>query len=148
MSDDEPGPAALRAALRDHALALQHRHTRIARALGLHDSELAALDHLAARGPLAPHELRGLLGLSSGGVTMLGQRLERHGWLERRPHPRDRRSHVVRLTARGARRLAAQQRPLADELDAALGALAPAERAGLAALLADVTAIVERAAPA
>jgi DNA-binding MarR family transcriptional regulator len=142
---DPSSAAALRAALRDHAFAVEHARTRIARRLGLHPSELAALDHVEAHGTLAPHELRRLLGLSSGGVTMLGQRLERLGQLERRPHPRDRRSHVVALTPRARERLAAERAPVDAELDAALADLSAAERARLARLLADATAILERA---
>jgi DNA-binding MarR family transcriptional regulator len=148
MSGAVSGAAALRAALRDHVLAANRHQARVAQALDLHGSELAALDHLAARGPLAPHELRELLGLSSGGVTMLGQRLERLGYLERRPHPSDGRSHVVRLTPRAAELLEARLGPLAAELDAVLAVLGAAERARLAGVLAEATAVVERAAQA
>src|SRR3954452_24656884 len=114
---DPAEPPALRAALRAHTYAVQRTHARVARRLGLHPSELAALDHLAVRGPLAPHELRRLLDLSSRGVTMLGQRLERLGHVERRPHAHDRRSHVVRLTPAARERLERALGPLDAELD-------------------------------
>jgi DNA-binding MarR family transcriptional regulator len=146
MSAGDRSPAALRRALREHVLATNRHRARVARSLRLHDSELAALDHVAARGSLTPRELRDLLGLSSGGVTMLGQRLERLGYLERRPHPRDRRSHVVKLTPLATERLAAHLGPVDEELDAALGGLAADERARLTAVLGQATAIVERAA--
>lgn len=56
---------------------------------------LRALLVLASRGPLPASRLGGAVGLSSGAVTPLVDRLERHGHAERRPVLADRRSVVV-----------------------------------------------------
>jgi DNA-binding MarR family transcriptional regulator len=144
MSAADGTETALRRVLDDYAAASDRHRARVARALDLRGSELAALTHLAERGPLAPRELRDLLGLSSGGVTMLVQRLERRGHLARRAHPVDRRSLVVELTAPSAARLAAYGQPLAVELDAALAGLDSADAARLRGLLAELVAIIDR----
>ncbi len=54
------------------------------------------MDHLHASDELTPGELGDRLALTSGAVTALIDRLERHGWVERVPHATDRRSVVVR----------------------------------------------------
>jgi len=68
------------------ALATHHRVTPI---------HLRALLVLASRGPLPASRLGRAVGLSSGAVTPLVDRLERYGHAERRPALADRRSVVV-----------------------------------------------------
>ncbi len=72
----------------------------VARRLGLSPVDLMALDELDRTAGLTPGQLAGRLGLTSGALTALADRLERHGLLERVPHPRDRRSTLLRLTGR------------------------------------------------
>ncbi len=50
---------------------------------------------------LRPSELANSVGLSKQAVNDLLGELERNGYVERHPHPGDRRARVVRLTARG-----------------------------------------------
>lgn len=50
-----------------------------------------------------PGKLAGSVGLSKQAVNDLLGELERNGYIERQPHPGDRRARVVRLTARGER---------------------------------------------
>jgi DNA-binding MarR family transcriptional regulator len=80
------------------------------RAYGLTYSEYVALHTLRVAGPpyrATPTELNRVLGLSSGGVTKIVDRLEEAGLVRRAPDPRDGRGVRVALTARG-RRLAAR----------------------------------------
>jgi len=46
------------------------------------------------------------LGVSVGGASKAVDRLEHAGWVKRKPHPKDRRSATVSLTAAGRRQLA------------------------------------------
>jgi DNA-binding MarR family transcriptional regulator len=105
-------------------LAAARYRSAASRRLGLGDSEMLAVAHLAQRGRLTPTEIAGLLDLSSGGVSALVQRLEEAGNVVREPHPTDGRSSVVRLSpafVESARRvfgpLAADLDELSDELD-------------------------------
>jgi DNA-binding MarR family transcriptional regulator len=91
-------PVLIRAELHRKALADARQRAALARRLGLTDSEVLALQHLARAGELTPGQLAGLLQLSSGGTTGLIHRLERAGHVSRHANPRDRRSAVVRLT--------------------------------------------------
>jgi DNA-binding MarR family transcriptional regulator len=79
------------------------------RSFGLTYSEYVTLHTLRIGGPpyrLSPSRLNQVLGLSSGGVTKIIDRLESAGLVKRAPDPRDGRGVRVALTARG-RRMAA-----------------------------------------
>jgi DNA-binding MarR family transcriptional regulator len=88
----------IRAALHRKVLADARQRAALARHLGLTESEVLAIQHLARAGKLTPGQLGWLLQLSSGGTTGLVHRLERGDHLIRDEHPRDRRSTVLRLT--------------------------------------------------
>jgi DNA-binding MarR family transcriptional regulator len=103
--------------LERHGLAVTRHRAAIARRLGLGDSELLAVAHLARRDRLTPGELGALLALSSGGVSAVIARLEDAGHVRREPHPTDRRSTVVSLSPALAERAARAFGPLVAELD-------------------------------
>ena len=65
---------------------------------GLNRTDMRALDILGSNGPLAPTDLARLLGFTTGGVTSVLDRLERAGYVRRRPAPGDRRRQVVETT--------------------------------------------------
>ena len=68
---------------------------RVAERLGLHPTDLQFLNVLELLGPLTPKALGHHSGLSSGGVTVVLDRLETGGYVRRRAHPKDGRSVVV-----------------------------------------------------
>ncbi len=68
---------------------------RVAEKLGLHPTDLQFLNVLELLGPLTPKVLRHYSGLSSGGVSVVLNRLEKEGYIRRRPNPKDGRSIVV-----------------------------------------------------
>jgi len=126
---------------RDVALA-RHRAT-LARSLGLTDVEMLVLVHLREQQALAPSQIAGLLDLSSGGATAMVQRLERAGHVTRAPHPTDRRSTLIELSAATARRLDEAQAGFASGLAQAIAPLASSERAAIARFLDDLAALSE-----
>ena len=65
---------------------------------GLNRTDMRALDILGQAGPLAPTDLARQLGFTTGGVTTGLDRLERAGYIRRRPDPADRRRQVVEIT--------------------------------------------------
>jgi DNA-binding MarR family transcriptional regulator len=71
---------------------------------GLNRTDLRALDIVGQAGPLAPTDLARQLGYTTGGVTTVLDRLERAGYIRRRPDPRDRRRLVVQATEATAAR--------------------------------------------
>jgi len=64
---------------------------------GLNRTDMRALDILT-NGPLAPSALAQRLGITTGGLTSVVDRLEKAGYVRRRNDPRDRRRQVVETT--------------------------------------------------
>lgn len=94
-----PGPNDIAASLQRFGLARDRMNALLATAAGISVTDLDALEHLEADGPLTQRELGDRLALTSGAITMLVDRLEAAGWVRRRPHPTDRRYLLVELTA-------------------------------------------------
>src|SRR5262249_8943093 len=61
-------------------------------------TDLHMIDVLRSRGPLTATDLARAVGLTSGGLSIALDRLERVGYVRRSPHPDDRRRVVVEAT--------------------------------------------------
>jgi DNA-binding MarR family transcriptional regulator len=131
MTSSERGDLA--GSLQAFGLERDRMRSAIARRAGVSQSDLDALEHLEAAGPLTQRELGERLSLTSGAVTMLADRLEATGLVRRRPHPADRRYVVLELSAHAVRRapagLASYHAAIAE-----LVATVPAEQAEVIAL--------------
>jgi DNA-binding MarR family transcriptional regulator len=128
MADEADTQTLIRAALHRKALADARQRGALARRLGLTDSEVLAVQHLARAGELTPGQLGALLQLSSGGTTGLIHRLERAGHVSRHAHPRDRRSTVVRLTPAIAAWATDAWAPFVADVDALASSLSDREQ--------------------
>ena len=116
-----------------------------ARRAGLSESELIALEHLAAE-PLGPAELARRLTISTAAATGVVDRLVQRGHVERRAHDADRRRVAVRMTDSGYADLRAR---LVTSFDALLewdAQFDPDERALVARYLTGVVDVLEAAA--
>jgi DNA-binding MarR family transcriptional regulator len=133
----------IRQLLNRRDLAAARHRAAMSRQLGLSESEMLAVAHLAQRGRLTPSELGQLLDLSSGGVTALVQRLEQAGHVERERHPTDGRSVLVRLAPALVARAGEAFRPLIDDLDRLSSELSEAELLFLRRFLRRVAALSE-----
>ena len=85
----------LAASLQRFGLQRDRMRAALARRAGISGTDLDALEHLEADGPLTQRDLGERLSLTSGAVTMLVDRLEQAGWVHRRPHPGDRRYVLI-----------------------------------------------------
>jgi len=92
------------ASLQRFGLARDQMRSALASGAGISPADLDALEHLEADGPLTQRQLGDRLSLTSGAITMLVDRLERGGWVRRRPHPTDRRYVLVELSPQAAER--------------------------------------------
>ena len=95
---NEPDRDSLAASLQRFGLERDRMRAALARHAGITATDVDALEHLEADGPLTQRELGGRLSLTSGAITMLVDRLERAGWVNRRPHPTDRRYLLLELS--------------------------------------------------
>jgi len=73
--------------------------------MGLTDMQL--VHTLQLYGPATPGKLGASTGLTSGGVTVALDRLERAGFIRREPNPNDRRSVIITIVPAKLRKLAA-----------------------------------------
>ena len=87
--------------VRQYTSAVLRHAAATAKRMRLEASELAALEHLQAAGPMTHKHLGERLSMSPGAVTAMIDRLERRGYVERTPNPEDRRSALVRITKAG-----------------------------------------------
>lgn len=102
--------------------------------LGLQPREYWLLTVMRER-PRPQRELAALCGCDPSTLVAILDGMERQGWVERRRHPRDRRAHLVGLTAAG-RALLRRARPVALRVQAAqMQPLAARERLRLVELL-------------
>jgi MarR family transcriptional regulator, organic hydroperoxide resistance regulator len=125
-------------------LAATRQRAALAELLGLADSDVLAVQHLARAGQLTASRLGELLRLSSGGATALVHRLERAGCIVRTPDPRDRRSSFLRLTREIEERAREALAPLGGDVDALVARLSADEAAVVQAFLRRVAAAAER----
>lgn len=91
-------------------------HSARARELQLGPSDLVALNHLFGGGSMAPKDLSALMGVTSGTMTALLDRVEKAGFLKREPHPDDRRALLIHLTPAGEHAM----QWLSEQFDAAV----------------------------
>jgi DNA-binding MarR family transcriptional regulator len=92
----------LAAYLQRFGLERDRMRAALARHAGVSGTDLDALEHLEADGPLTQRDLGERLSITSGAVTMLVDRLEAAGWVMRQPHPSDRRYILIELSTQAA----------------------------------------------
>lgn len=116
----------------------------VADALGIHRSDLRCLNALEA-GALPPRTIGARLGLTSGSVTALVDRLERAGLVERHADASDRRRWTIALTARAYPRVDREYARLGQAIDQRMASFSAAERRRLGAALAELAAAFDDA---
>jgi MarR family transcriptional regulator, organic hydroperoxide resistance regulator len=101
MSMSSPSHAQLRETvircLREFIAGSIIYNQQVADRVGLRVTDMQCINVLDLMGPSTPGELARSTGLTTGGVTVMLDRLERGGYVKRVPNPRDRRSVLVRL---------------------------------------------------
>ncbi|GGF39291.1 transcriptional regulator [Aliidongia dinghuensis] len=103
--------------------------------------QFGTLALIAANPGLSQTALGTALGIDRSSVVPLIDKLERRGLVERAPHPRDRRSHALRLTGAGTALFEDAREAVARHEAHIFAPLAPAERETLARLLDRVSGV-------
>ncbi|MEM9807397.1 MAG: MarR family transcriptional regulator [Cyanobacteria bacterium P01_D01_bin.56] len=115
ISDDREALKNLILASRRIHRAIDIIDYEISERLGIHRNDLRALN-LLEDGPLTPRVIGESIGLTSGSVTALIDRLERAGYVERRRSATDRRSIEIGITQHRYAEIASLYRQCADSL--------------------------------
>lgn len=97
--------------------------------LNVNSTDLTAMQHLIVAGALTPTGLAQRLGLSSGAVTTVIDRLESLGHVHRAPNPDDRRGTLVTPAPASVGRAMSRIIPMVTEVDRAIGEFDPEEQA-------------------
>lgn len=143
----EPGLAALddaTLAVRTLIGVSQDLTVRVARVLRMNVTDLTAITLLTEHGPMGATELAGRLGIRLASTTVLVDRLERAGHVERVRDTVDRRRVTVTETAAARAASLAAWLPAIQEIDEVCGSLSTAQRAFAIDLLGRLTAAMER----
>ena len=101
---ERPLPGQVVGGLRALSTEIDRLDQAAADRYGLNRTDMRALDIVGRAGPLAPTALARLLGFTTGGVTTVLDRLEKAGYIRRRPDPGDRRRQLVETTEATAAR--------------------------------------------
>ena len=91
---------------------------QVADKVGLHLTDMQCLNVLELLGPVTPGKLAACTALSTGGVTVMLDRLEKAGFIRREPNPADRRSILIRINTRKMKKV----HPYYAEIDVRLKA--------------------------
>jgi DNA-binding MarR family transcriptional regulator len=87
----------------------------VAQRMGVNNTDLRCIEVLLQEEPVTPGRLAVALGLTTGSVTAMLDRMARLGYLTRSPDPLDRRKVVVRATDKTRQITAELYLPLAEE---------------------------------
>lgn len=116
---------------------------RMAQVTGRNATDMAAIDVLGQHGPMGVGELAYRLGIRSASASVLADRLERAGHVERVRDPTDRRRVVLTDTAAARAAVLDAWLPSVREIDRVCRALTDSERAIVQTFLSRVTAAIE-----
>src|ERR687897_1369898 len=132
--------------VRVYTSAVLRHAAATAKRMSLEASELAALEHLQATGPMTQKRLGERLSISPGAVTAMIDRLEPKGYVERIPNPEDRRSALVLITKAGLEESLRHLWPYIEDMKGVEESFSEEERAVVARFLRDATQATHRAA--
>jgi DNA-binding MarR family transcriptional regulator len=99
-------------AAREYSIQLTLYRNIIFEKLGVNGTDMECLGYLLSKRISTPTELAKYTGLSSGATTAMLDRLEKGGFIERRPNPDDRRGTLIVFTNSGADRVAPWYAPV------------------------------------
>jgi MarR family 2-MHQ and catechol resistance regulon transcriptional repressor len=102
---------------------------------GMCFTDFVALEALLHKGPLTITEIQEKVGLASGSMTAAVDRLEKKGFLRRKPAGNDRRAKLLELTPKGRQTVKEAFDHHAVALESAMKVLNDAEKIQLHALL-------------
>jgi DNA-binding MarR family transcriptional regulator len=137
---------AVRERMQDLVIAVDAYRRAYADALGLGIGEVLTLSDIGRQGPSPVSLLAARLGAAPPAGTALVDRLQAKGLVVRRPHPTDRRSTLVHLTARGDRVALLMGRLFDEDVHTALGPVPEEHLAELADLLDGLAAALRHRA--
>jgi len=142
--DGRPLPADdIRARVQQLQVRQQRFEKVLARALEVDRGGLEAMDHLISTGPATPTELARRLEISTAATTLVLNRLEAAGHVQRSRHPSDGRKLVVTAADASAEQVYRAVQPMIDGVEAMIAAMDDDERRAVGAFLDGLIALYD-----
>lgn len=113
----------------------------VAEKVRLHPTDVQCLNLLDLLGTCTPGKLAEGMGLTTGGVTVMLDRLEKAGYIKREPNPDDRRSLLVQVSSKKADKVDVHYAAIIREFDAHLAGMSDDELKVVIGFLKQVNAI-------
>jgi DNA-binding MarR family transcriptional regulator len=132
--------AGIVAACRRLHAAIDALDEKAAAKLAISRNDLRCL-HLLENGPVSPSAIAHALGLTSGSVTILLDRLEARELVRRKPSPTDRRALLIEATAYAWKSIAEIYRPFGEALVALSAAYGPHNAKQVAQALEEIATL-------
>ena len=119
----------------------------VADRVGLSLTDMQCINLLELLGPSTPGKLAASTGLTTGGVTVMLDRLEKAGFVKRQPNPKDRRSILVKVNARKLQKVNSFYSGINQRLETFLSERSEAEIQSVIDFLSSMNAIRAERAP-
>ena len=133
--------------LQQIAILTRKSASHLGAALGINQTDMAALEHLITDGPLPPTELAVRLSVTTAGITQVIDRLERAGHVVRERQLEDKRRVLVRPLPESVAQAYRHIAPMLKGLSGVLGALEGQDRAVVEGFLGQVIEVYRNTLP-
>lgn len=133
--------------LQEIAILTREAASQLGAALGINQTDLAAMEQLMTDGPLPPTELAARLSVTTAGITQVIDRLEHAGHVVRERQVGDKRRVLVRPVQASIARTYEHIAPMLNGLDAVLQALDPHDRGVIEQFLGRVITVYRTTLP-
>jgi DNA-binding MarR family transcriptional regulator len=130
--------------LQEIAILTREAAEHLGAALGINQTDLALMEQLITDGPLSPNELAARLAVTTAGITLVIDRLERAGHVVRERQQSDKRRVLVRPVQASVAKTYRHIAPMLAGLETVLGALSPDERVTIDRFLGQVIAVYRK----
>ncbi|MFJ3522763.1 MarR family winged helix-turn-helix transcriptional regulator [Pseudomonas sp. NPDC090203] len=133
--------------LQEIAILTRRAAGTLGTALGINQTDVAALEHLITDGPLPPTELAARLSVTTAGITQVIDRLERAGHVVRERQLDDKRRVLVCPQPESVAQVYRHIAPMLHGLNTVLGALEGQNRSVVEAFLGQVIEVYRSTLP-
>lgn len=133
--------------LQDIAILTRETAQQLGTAMGINQTDLALMEQLITHGPLSPNELAARLAVTTAGVTLVIDRLERAGHVTRVRQQDDKRRVLVHPVPASVAQTYTHIAPMLNGLDAVLSGLSASERTTIEHFLQQVIAVYQTTLP-
>lgn len=134
--------------LQEIAILTREAAKQLGSALGINQTDLALMEQLITDGPLSPNELALRLSVTTAGITLVIDRLERAGHVIRERQQNDKRRVLVRPVQSSVAQTYRHIAPMLSGLDAVLSTLSSSDRMTIDRFLGQVIAVYQSTLPA